>query len=412
MSGAGAETRDVVIVGAGPAGLGVARGLLEQGVRDIVVLDREDEAGGVPRHCGHTGFGVIDFKALLRGPALARRMIEAASGAEIRTHATVTGLKPGGLVEVSAPGGPYRLQGRRVVLATGVYEMPRSARLISGSRPWGVMSTGALQQFVYLSHARPFRRVVILGSELVSFSALLTLRHGGMEALAMVEPEDRITAYRPAAAVSRLLFRVPVLTRTRLHSIRGKNQVEGVVLERTDTGEVREIACDGVIVTGRFRPEATLLRASHLLVDPGSGGARVDQFMRCSDPAYFACGNMVHPVETAGYCYREGLRTAHAIARDLRGALPPAEASVVIEVGDAIRYACPQVVAGPLREDADWSFNLRATRVVRGRLEARSGERLVWSRRVHALPERRFSIGAGVLAPFSSEPVRITLTED
>ena len=81
-------------------------------------------------------------------------------------------------------------------------------------------------------------------------------------------------------------------------------------------------------------------------------------------------------------------------------------------LGDAIRYACPQVVAGPLREDADWSFNLRATRVVRGRLEARSGERLVWSRRVHALTERRFSIGAGVLAPFSSEPVRITLTED
>ncbi len=240
---------------AGPPGLSAARRLAVSGVRDVVVLEREGEAGGIPRHCGHTGFGIGQFLALpMTGPAYARRLVEATHGIGIRTRTTVTAIEPGGRLHVTHPdSGPAIVTGRCVLLATGVRETPRSARLVSGTRPWGVTTTGALQQFVYLKHAKPFSRVVVVGTELVSFSALLTTRHAGIAVAAMLEEGERITARRPGDWIARHVLGVPVLTRTRLVAIRGLDKVEGVEIERA--GRRETIACDGVVFTGRFQPE-------------------------------------------------------------------------------------------------------------------------------------------------------------
>jgi cation diffusion facilitator CzcD-associated flavoprotein CzcO len=156
--------RSVVIIGAGPAGLTAARALAAAGLRDVLVLEREQDAGGVPRHCGHPGFGMVDFKRFLTGPAYARRLADAAAGAEIRTGVSVLRLAAGGSLEVSGPNGIEALQARAVLIATGTRETPRSARLVSGSRPSGVLTTGALQQMVYLAGLKPFERPVIVGS--------------------------------------------------------------------------------------------------------------------------------------------------------------------------------------------------------------------------------------------------------
>jgi thioredoxin reductase len=267
---------DVVIVGGGPAGLSAARRLAVSGVRDVVVLEREGEAGGIPRHCGHSGFGIGQFLALpMTWPAYARRLVEATHGIEIRTRTTVTAIEPSGRIHVTHPdSGPAIVTGRCVLLATGVRETPRSARLVSGTRPWGVTTTGALQQFVYLKHAKPFARVVVVGTELVSFSALLTARHAGIAVAAMLEEGERITARRPGDWIARHVFGVPVLTRTRLVAIRGLDKVEGVEIERA--GRRETLACDGVVFTGRFQPETAILRGSHIALDSGTGGPAID----------------------------------------------------------------------------------------------------------------------------------------
>jgi len=403
------ETRDVVIVGAGPTGLAAAVRLKKLGIDDLVVLERETEAGGIPRHCGHTGFGLREFGRLMTGPAFARRAARdaEAAGVELRLGTAVTALAAGGTLDVATPQGPARLRARRVLLATGVRETPRPPRLVSGTRPWGVMTTGALQQLVYLKGLRPFARAVIVGSELVSFSAILTLRAGGMRPVAMIEPGARITARRPGDLVARYILGVPVLTETRLHAIHGGNRVEGVVVE--DRHGHHRIDCDGVIFTGRFLPESAIMSRDVLDFDPGTGGPAVDQTWRCSDPAYYACGNLVHPVETAGRCYREGLAAAQAIAADLAGPCAPDAARVTVELDGALRYLCPQVVTLPAASAPRWRFNARAAREASGRLALLADNSALWSRHVHALPERRLTVPADALRGLMPQRLRLVL---
>ncbi|MBN8629514.1 MAG: FAD-dependent oxidoreductase, partial [Rhodobacterales bacterium] len=331
---------DVLVVGAGPAGLAAATELARAGQR-VVVLDREAEAGGIPRHCGHYPFGMREFHRLLRGPDYAARLRDTAlaAGVTIRTRTTVTALHRNAKVEITDDAGPAMLAARAVLLATGVRETSRAARLIGGVKPGGVIATGALQGLVYLNNQRPFRQPVILGTELVAFSALLTCRHAGIRPVAMVEPGPRPTVRAPAHLLATLM-RVPIHLQSEIVAIHGHARVEGVTLA-TPAG-LREIAADGVIVTGGFRPDAALLRGSHLEVDPASGGPVIDRWGRLSDPSYFAAGNLLRGVETAGWCWSEGRRTALAMLAGLDGTLPAPGGPLLQLAHPALRLALPQ----------------------------------------------------------------------
>ena len=382
---------DVVILGAGPAGLAAAARLAALGIKDIVVLDREGEPGGVPRHCGHVAFGMREFHRPLTGPAYAKRLAGTVAGIDIRTRTTVTAIEAGGRVRAVHPdSGPESISGRAVLIAFGVRETPRSTRLVGGDRPVGVTTTGALQQFVYLSRIRPFRRAVVVGSELVAFSALLTLRHGGIEATAMIEEGPRIMARRPADWVARLALGVPVLTGTKLLAIRGLDRVEAVEIERD--GRRQTIPCDGVVFTGRFRPETAILAGSHLEIDPGSGGPAIDQHWRCSDPAFFAAGNLLHPVETAGVAWAEGRAAADAIAAFLAGMLPPAVSTATVKVAAPLKYVYPQRFSLPAGTISPLLFKFRTAKAAKGNLRLVGDGRELWSRRMTILPERRLSL--------------------
>jgi thioredoxin reductase len=368
--------------------------LRRRGVGRVVVLERETVAGGVPRHCGHPPFGMRELGRVLTGPAYARRLVERAlaAGVEILTRHSVVALLPGGGLRLATPEGSHALRARRVLLATGVRETPRAARLIGGDRPMGVLTTGALQAFVHLEGLVPFRRPAILGTELVSFSAVLTCRQAGIRPVAMIEPGNRPVARWPLALLPAALG-VPIHYRAELAAIHGRERVEAVSLRMAD-GTVRELACDGVLVTGGFVPEAALVRGSHLELDPGSEGPVVDQHGRCSDPAFFAAGNVLRPVETAGWSYREGRRIGGLVADDLAGLLPPPGRALPIARGAGIRLVVPQRLAEPAAGRAGLPhLQLRAGRPCRGELVLAADDGAVlWRRRLRLLPERRLLV--------------------
>lgn len=381
---------DVIVVGSGPAGLAAATELARAG-RRVTVLEREAEAGGIPRHCGHYPFGLREFHRLMRGPDYAARLRASAlaAGVEIRERTTVTALRPGGTVEITDDKGPSSLSARAVLLATGVRETSRAARLIGGDKPGGVIPTGALQGLVYLNGQRPFRRPVILGTELVAVSALLTCRHAGIRPLAMVEPKDRPTVRAPAHWLARLM-RVPILLRSDIAAIRGRARVEGVTLS-TPQGP-RDLPADGVIVTGGFRPDAALLRGSHLEVDPASGGPVIDRWARLSDPAYFAAGNLLRGVETAGWCWAEGRRTAQAMLAALEGRLPAPAGARITLAHPALGLAVPQVIGAGGEAAPHDRLQIRLAAPAKGRLCLRRDGETLASARLDSLPERRLSL--------------------
>ncbi|MCB8881759.1 FAD-dependent oxidoreductase [Acidisoma cellulosilytica] len=389
---------DVAIIGSGPAGLSAAIALRKRGLRQVVVLERDSEAGGVPRHCAHPPYGLREFGRIMTGPSYAQRLADDARaiGVQIRLLHSVTQLLPDGVLEIATPNGRQRLQAKRVLIATGVRETPRSARLLSGDRPLGVLNTGALQAYIALQGLIPFRRPVILGSELVSLSAIATCRSHGIRPAAVIETNARPTARFPLTLLPRLLG-IPVFLGCAVTAIHGTDRVEAVTLQSTDGGTTRDIACDGVLLTGRFLPEASLIRASHLTLDPATQGPAIDQFGRCSDPRYFAAGNILRAVETAGWSFREGQRIAHCLAADLEGRLPSASASLEIRAGDNLKLVLPQRLTSPSKALGKQTLELRVAQGVTGRLRLRHGDVTLYERPLTALPERRILIPIGAL---------------
>lgn len=393
----------VLVVGGGPAGLAAASDLARAGCR-VTVLEREAEAGGIPRHCGHHPFGMREFHRVLRGPDYAARLRAAAldAGVVLRSRTTVTALLPGGTLEITDDNGPATLSAPAVLLATGVRETSRAARLIGGEKPGGVLSTGALQGLVYLNQQRPFLRPVILGTELVAFSALLTCRHAGIRPLAMIEPGASITARKPAHLLA-MAMGVPILLQSDIAAIHGRTRVEGVTLS-TPSGP-RHLPADGAIMSGGFRPDAALLRGSHLQVDPASGGPVIDRWGRLSDPAYFAAGNLLRGVETAGWCWSEGRRTARSILAALAGGLPLPGAARVALAHPALRLAVPQVLESGAGAPHD-RLQVRLQTPARGRLCLWQDGRILAETRLDSRPERRVSLPL----PGAVGPGPLTLT--
>ncbi len=398
----------VAVIGAGPAGLAAAAAMAERGLGPIIVLERETRSGGIPRHCVHSPFGLREFGRLATGPGYARRLVAMVRslGVEIRTGTAVVALGPGGRLDLATPDGARSLGAERVLIATGVRETPRAARLLPGDRPAGILTTGAVQAMVHLSGLIPFRRPVILGTELVAFSALLTCRGAGIRPVAMVEPNLGTTARFPAGLLPRCLG-VPLWLGTEITDIAGRDRVGQVTVRHRD-GRTRTVAADGVLVTGGFVPAAELIRCSHLALDPGSQGPLVDQFGRCSDPVYFAAGNILHPVETAAWSFFEGRAIGGAITDDLAGRLPAAAGGIDIVRGDAVRYVVPQRLSGSDSRAPLPRLQLRADRPVAGTLTVRADGRPIWHRSCALVPERRLTIAlADLPIPRGTRALRV-----
>ena len=312
---------DALVVGAGPAGLAAAVALKGGGAGTVVVIEREDEAGGIPRLCAHSGFGLRDLHRVLSGPAYARRWVKRARSAcvDIRTRSMVTGWAAGGRAEVTGPGGLLEVHARAVVLATGARERPRAARRIPGTRPAGVFTTGQLQQWVHAQHLSVGTRALIVGAEHVSYSAVLTLHEAGVRPVALVTDLPATQTYRAFDTFTRPGLRVPLWTQTSVAALGGTERLECVTLRGPD-GDERDVAVDTVVFSGDFVPDNELARAAGLAIDPGTGGPACDADGHTTADGVFAAGNVVHPAETADVAALRARTVGHTAARWLLGA--------------------------------------------------------------------------------------------
>lgn len=335
----------VAIVGGGPSGLTAAAALAPIVDGEVLVLEREAETGGIPRHSDHLGYGIRDLKRFVSGPAYARRLTDGArdAGARLETEAMVTGWSGERALEITSPRGRRIVEADAVVLATGARERPRPARLIPGDRPDGIYTTGQLQNLVHVHHAAVGSRAVVVGAELVSWSAVLTLREAGCATVAMVSTHPRSESYAAFRIPGRALLRGPVMTRSRVVSIDGKTRVRSVVVENLDTGARSTIDCDVVVTTGDWIPDHELARTGGAAMDSGTRGPLVDAGLRTSLPGVFAVGNLLHPVDTADGAALDGRHVAPRV-RDWLDARRAVPTGIRIRTRAPLRWVTPQLV--------------------------------------------------------------------
>jgi thioredoxin reductase len=418
----------VVVVGAGPAGLSAAIELRRLGVGSVLVADRETEAGGVPRHCFHTGFGLRDRHRVMTGPAYARALASwaTAAGAELRLGTTVTGFDEAGTVTTTSTRGVETVRAAAVLLATGCRERPRAARLIPGDRPAGVMTTGELQQRVYLGHERLGGRALVVGAEHVSFSAAVTLAHVGARVVALVTEHERQQSYAAFRLGAALRWRMPVWTSTAVRRVAGRGRLAGVEVEDVRIGAARFVPCEVVVFTGDWIPDHELARLAGLAMDPGTRGPMVDTRLETSAPGVFAAGNLVHAAETADIAALSGRHAARHIAPHIAAALGVVlgvagagagrqdaglAGLVPVRVEPPLQWISPNAIAAAASPPRD-RFVLRS-REFRGptRLEVRQdGRLLARSRPVRLVPGRPMHLDADWQARVdpAGGPVRVT----
>ncbi|MET4924755.1 FAD-dependent oxidoreductase [Streptomyces sp. PSRA5] len=415
---------DVLVIGAGPAGLALASRLAGDGTFGVEVVDREAEPGGAPRHCFHSGFGLRDLRRPMTGPAYARHWADAAvhAGAALRTGVTVTGWSDGPptdslTVDVTSPAGLERITARAVVLATGARERPRSARLVPGTRPAGVFTTGELQRTVRLHHRPVGRRAVVVGAESVSYSAVRTLREAGVEVVAMVTELPYHQVSPVTALDARLRLGVPLLVGTRVCELLGRGRLSGVALRRAD-GRSTTVACDTVVFTGDWIPDHELARRGGITLDRATRGPAVDGSFRTDRAGVFAVGNLLRGIEPASTAAREGLLAAGPVLRDLTDGPRPAARRVPVEVGAPLLWIAPNRIDAAEPRVATGGFTLRTESGLgpwSSLVVSRGGRVLHRQRLVRgAVPNRTVRLSAAwtekaAWAGADDEPVRISV---
>lgn len=408
-------TPRVAIIGGGPAGLNAAKQLAPALPGGVMVFEREANPGGIPRHAEHPGYGIRDRKRFSTGPRYASMLVQEArrAGAQIVAKAMVTGWHGDDTLVATTPKGRVLIRPEVFIFATGARERPRSARRIPGTRPAGVLTTGQLQNLVHVHHQPVGKTAVIVGAELVSWSAVLTLKEAGCSTAALVSEHPKGESYWLFREPGKIWFRTQVQASSKVVSVLGKERVSGVVIENTITGKRSTIPCDTVVFTGDWIPDNELLRMAGVEIDPASLSPVVDAAMRTSRDNIFSVGNVNHPVETADVVALEGEYVAERVLDHLAGVVAQ-QGNIDLVVSDPICWVSPSRYAPggppPARDRlVAWVNRFIASPVVVVRQDGRqlARRRVMWP----AAPGRVFRIPSDVLRStnHAGGPVHISI---
>ncbi len=360
----------LVIVGGGPAGLAAAVAAYDAGERDILVLEREPQLGGILNQCIHNGFGLHTFKEELTGPEYADRYVQQLLERKIeyKLNTTVLDVSPEKVVTyVSAEDGLVSVAAQAIILACGCRERPRGAINIAGMRGSGVYSAGTAQKLVNIDGYMPGREVVILGSGDIGLIMARRMTFEGAHVKAVVELMPYSSGLNRNIVQCLNDFDIPLYFSHTVVKINGGDRVTGVVVAEVDEKlrpkkETEQlIECDTLLLSVGLLPENELAKNAQVTLSPTTGGAVVDENLMTSVDGVFECGNVLHVHDLVDFVSAEATNAGQRAVMYLNGA-KPCKDKIVVKCTGGVRYSVPTVLNRDEETHAQ-SFKMRVGNV-------------------------------------------------
>ncbi len=347
------KTCDLVIIGGGPAGLAAAKAAFDCGVRDMIILEREAQLGGILNQCIHNGFGLHTFKEELTGPEYAQRYIDMVLERNIpyKLDSTVINIDKNRVVTyVNEEDGLQKVQAKAVILSCGCRERPRGAINIAGARVAGVYSAGTAQKLVNIDGFMPGKEVVILGSGDIGLIMARRMTFEGALVKAVVELMPYSSGLNRNIVQCLNDFNIPLKFSHTVVDIKGKDgRVSSVVIAQVDDKlkpmmeTAEEIKCDTLLLSVGLLPENELAGYADVNLSPITGGAVVNDKMMTSVEGIFECGNVLHVHDLVDFVSEESEHAGKCAAEYIAKGCGSSE-KIPVKGVNGVRYVVPQII--------------------------------------------------------------------
>jgi sarcosine oxidase subunit alpha len=361
------EERELVVIGAGPAGLAAAIAAREAGCDDVLLIERDRILGGILNQCIHDGFGLHRFREALSGPEYAQRFIDRLEELNISVmrNTIVLNLSHERELLISRMGELSKIRSKAIVLAMGCRERARGALSIPGRRPSGIYTAGTAQNLVNMENIMPGKRVCILGSGDIGLIMARRMTIEGAKVEAVFELLPWSSGLPRNIQQCLVDYNIPLFLNTTIVNIEGSGRLEGVEVAKVDgsrkpiQGTERFVPCDTLLLSVGLIPENELAREAGITLSPVTGGPLVDESCMTDLRGVFSCGNALHVHDIVDWVSDEAERAGRAAAKYVTAACTAESSLVKINPGAGVRYVMPdRLITNAGAENAILAFRV------------------------------------------------------